>query len=62
MFSIKEGYNVYRNWGAALVGQWNKKKMVFSPKSIQSIYRLKMDEKLTFLTQAVSQSKIFDGG
>ena len=25
MFSINEGYNVYRNWGAVLVGQWNEK-------------------------------------
>ena len=62
MFSINEGYNIYRNWDAALVGQWNKKKLVFSTKSIQSIYRLKMEENLTFLTQTFSQSKIFDGG
>ena len=42
-------------------GSEKKNSLVFSTKSIQSIYRLKMDENLTFLTQAVSQSKIFDG-
>ena len=30
MFSaMNEGCSVYRNWGAALVGDWNKKKIGF---------------------------------
>ena len=63
MFSIKELRVQRLQKLRCCVGRAVKQKsLVFSTKSIQSIYRLKMEENLTFRTQTFSQSKIFDGG